>query len=371
MDAIYLDHNATAPVKPEVAAAVAEALAICGNPSSVHRYGRAARNRVEEARERVAALVEAKAEAVIFTSGGSESNALALATGTGRRLLVGATEHDSILKAAKGATRVPVDASGIVIRERLEALLADSALTLVSIQLANSETGVLQPIAELSAIVHAAGGLLHVDAAQASGRIPIDLPALGADLLTLSAHKMGGPQGIGALILAADLAPRPILAGGGQERGWRSGTENMPGIVGFGRAAELVLGDLARAGDLALMRDRLEGRVLSMAPAAPIYGMSAPRLPNTSCIGMPGVGSETQVMAFDLAGIAVSAGSACSSGKMRRSEVLQAMGATPQEAGSAIRVSLGWTSTSQEVERFCDAWAGIYDRLASGRRAIA
>ena len=372
MDAIYLDHNATAPVKPEVAAAVSEALAICGNPSSIHRFGRAARNRVEEARERVAALAGAKAEAVIFTSGGSEANALALAAGTGRRLLIGATEHDSILKAGSGAARVPVDASGIVIRERLQALLADSVPTLVSIQLANSETGVLQPIAELSAIVHAAGGLLHVDAAQACGRIAIDLPALGADLLTLSAHKMGGPQGIGALILVADLTPRPIIPGGGQERGWRSGTQNVPGIAGFGRAAELVPGDLARAGDLARLRDRVERRVQAIAPEAPVFGRSAPRLPNTSCIGMPGVGSETQVIAFDLAGIAVSAGSACSSGKMRRSEVLEAMGATPHEAGSAIRVSLGWTSSAEEVERFCEAWAGIYERLASGRgRAIA
>ena len=371
--AIYLDHNATAPVKPEVAAAVAEALTVCGNPSSAHRFGRAARRRMEDARESVAALAGAKAESVIFTSGGSEANALALAVGVGRRLLVGATEHDSVLKAAIGAIRIPVESSGLVRRERLEELLAGPAQALVSIQLANSETGVLQPIPELAAIVHAAGGLLHVDAAQASGRIAIDVPALGADLLTLSAHKMGGPQGIGALIVAGDLAPQPIIRGGGQERGWRAGTENMPGIAGFGCAADLAIRDLNSAVDIAALRDRIERRMLAVAPDAPIYGMDAPRLPNTSCIGMPGVDSETQVMSFDLAGIAISAGSACSSGKLRRSGVLEAMGADPQESGSAIRVSLGWTTTAEEADRFCDAWAAIYRRLATGgvRRAIA
>jgi cysteine desulfurase len=373
MDAIYLDHNATAPVKPEVASAIAEALAVCGNPSSVHRFGRAARRRIEDARERIAALAGARPESVIFTSGGSEANALALAAGADRRLLVGATEHDSVLKAAPEAPRVPVDGAGLILRERLKALLAEAGPALVSIQLANSETGVLQPIPELSQAVHEAGGLLHVDAAQASGRIEIDMPSLGADLLTLSAHKMGGPQGVGALILAADLPPRPIIRGGGQERGWRSGTENLPGIVGFGRAAELALRDLGRAVELAALREGIERRVLALAPQAPIYGMGSPRLPNTSCIGMPGVDSETQVMAFDLAGIAVSAGSACSSGKLRRSGVLEAMGVQPREAGSAIRVSLGWTSTAEEADRFVDAWAEIYRRLAVGRsrRAMA
>ena len=366
--AIYLDHNATAPVKPEVAAAVAEALAECGNPSSVHRFGRLARRRVEDARERVAALVGARPDAVIFTSGGSEANALALGLRSGRPILVGATEHDSILKAAPQAERIPVDAGGIIRRDALQRMLerADGP-ALVSIQLANNETGVIQPIPELADIVHAAGGLLHVDAAQGPGRIPVDANALGADALTLSAHKMGGPQGVGALVLLADLAPVPVIRGGGQERGWRAGTENAPGIAGFGRAAELALMDLERAAAVAALRDGLERRILGLAPAAAIHGSGSPRLPNTSCIGMPGIDSETQVMSFDLAGIAVSAGSACSSGKLRRSGVLDAMGAGTEQTGSAIRVSLGPSTRPEEIERFCDAWAALYGRVGAGR----
>jgi cysteine desulfurase len=365
--AIYLDHNATAPVKPEAAAVMVEALAELGNPSSVHRFGRLARRRIEDARERVAALIGAKPEAVIFTSGGSEANSLALGLAREGPVLVGATEHDSILNAAPGAKRIPVDAGGILVAEALRQMLAAAqGPALVSIQLANNETGVLQPIRELAAIVHEAGGLLHVDAAQAPGRIPVDAAALDADAITLSAHKMGGPQGVGALVLLPELAPTPLLRGGGQERGWRAGTENLPGIVGFGRAAELAAGDLAKAADVAALRDRLEERILGFAPAALVHGRSSPRLPNTSCIGMSGVASETQVMGFDLAGIAVSAGSACSSGKLRRSGVLEAMGVGMEAAGSAIRVSLGPGTTAEEIDRFCEVWVELYRRLAAG-----
>jgi cysteine desulfurase len=229
---------------------------------------------------------------------------------------------------------------------------------------------VIQPISELAEIVHASGGLLHTDAAQAPGRIPVECAALGADAVTLSAHKMGGPQGTGALILLADLSPMPIIRGGGQERGWRAGTENLPGIVGFGRAAELARYDLDCAAPMRELRDWLERRILRIAPSARVHGSSSPRLPNTSCIGMPGVESETQVMAFDLAGIAVSAGSACSSGKIRRSGVLEAMGAAA-DAGSAIRVSLGQTTTAAEIERFCETWAALYRRLGSEQAARA
>lgn len=366
--AVYLDHNATTPVKPEVAAAMAEALAECGNPSSVHRFGRLARRRVEDARDRVAALVRVKPEAVIFTSGGSEANALALVLGSGRPILVGATEHDSILKPAPDAARVPVRGDGIIDRVRLQELLATAAgPPFVSIQLANNETGVIQPIAELAGLVHLAGGLLHVDAAQALGRVAVDAALLGADAMTLSAHKMGGPQGVGALIVRADLAPAPIIRGGGQERGWRAGTENLPGIVGFGRAAELALADLARAAEIAKLRDAMERQLLQVAPAAQVHGGSSPRLPNTSCLGMPGIDAETQVMGFDLAGIAVSAGSACSSGKLRRSGVLEAMGVSPEEADCAIRVSLGWITAAAEIDRFCGAWAALYLRLGRDR----
>jgi cysteine desulfurase len=372
--AIYLDHNATAPVKPEAAAAMAEALAECGNPSSVHRFGRLARRRVEDARDRVAALVGVKPENVIFTSGGSEANALAVALASSRPNLVGATEHDSILKAALDARRVPVRGDGLIDQEQLQALLAEAGEpAFVSIQLANNETGVIQPIAALAALVHAAGGLIHVDAAQAPGRIPVDARALGADALTLSAHKMGGPQGIGALILLADLAPVPIIRGGGQERGWRAGTENLPGIVGFGVAAELAVVDLIRAAKISELRDSMERRLARIAADVPIHGSSSPRLPNTCCIGMAGVGSETQVVAFDLTGIAVSAGSACSSGKLRRSGVLTAMGVAPEDADCAIRVSLGRDTTAAEIDRFCETWSALYHRLAHqrSRRASA
>ena len=365
---IYLDHNASAPVKPEVAATMAEALADRGNPSSVHRFGRVARRRVEDARERVAALVGAGPEAVIFTSGGSEANALALSLAGGRPALVGATEHDSILKAAPQAARVPVDGNGIIRGAALRTLLEQAGgPAFVSIQLANNETGVIQPIVELAEMVHGTGGFLHVDAAQAPGRIGLDAAALGADAITLSAHKIGGPQGVGALVLLAGLAPAPLIRGGGQERGWRAGTEHVPGIAGFGRSAELAAHDLQRAPELEALRDSLERRILELAPAAIVYGSASPRLPNTSCIGMPGVDSETQVVSFDLAGIAVSAGSACSSGKLRRSGVLEAMGAGPEEAGSAVRVSLGPSTGAAELDRFCEAWAALYRRLGAGR----
>ncbi len=369
---VYLDHNATVPVKPEVAAVIAEALAECGNPSSVHRFGRRSRRLLEDARDQVAALIGVSPGAVIFTSGGSEANALALALASGRPMLLGATEHDSVLKAAPDAARVPVDSGGLILADALRELLASAgAPAFVSIQLANNETGVIQPIPELADIVHAAGGLLHTDAAQAPGRIPVECAALGADLVTLSAHKMGGPQGAGALILLADLSPMPIIRGGGQERGWRAGTENLPGIVGFGRAAELARYDLDRAAPVRELRDRLERRILRLAPSARVHGSSSPRLPNTSCIGMPGVESEAQVMALDLAGIAVSAGSACSSGKLRRSGVLEAMGVAPADAGSAIRASLGQATTAAEIERFCKTWAALYRRLGSDQAVRA
>jgi cysteine desulfurase len=369
---IYLDHNATAPVKPAAAAAMAAALKEFGNPSSVHRFGRLARRKVEEARERIAALVGAAPAALVFTSGGSEANALALAAAGARPTLVGSTEHDSVVKAAPQARAVPVLPSGVTDLDALRLLLKDSQGPFVSIMLANNETGVLQPTPEIARLVHEAGGLLHVDAAQAIGRLAVDMAALGADLLTVSAHKMGGPQGVGALAVSDRLAPSPIVRGGGQERGWRAGTENVPGIVGFAAAAEEAAADLARVEDLRGLRDGLERRVRSLAPGARAFGAEVPRLANTSCLLMPGAASETQVVAFDLAGIAVSAGSACSSGRVRRSAVLDAMGVAPQEAECAIRVSLGWSTTAEDVDRFVECWLRLFRRLGSGQgRALA
>jgi cysteine desulfurase len=373
--AVYLDYNATAPVRPEAAAAVADALGLTGNASSVHRFGRLARRKLEDAREAVAALVGAPAERVVFTSGGTEANNLAL-TGAGRaRRLVSAGEHDSVLNAAAagvegGAERIPLGRDGVVDLDALEARLGeDSRPALVSVMLANNETGVIQPVARAAETAHCRGALVHCDAVQGAGKIPVDMTALGVDLLSLSAHKLGGPQGVGALIVAEGIELAPLMLGGGQERRHRAGTENLPGIAGFGAAAECALAGLERMAGLAELRDRLERRLRARAPEIEIYGAGAPRLPNTSCFGTPGLAAEIQVMALDLAGIAVSAGAACSSGKVAPSHVLGAMGASEAEAGSAIRVSLGWDSGAAGIERFLEAWSALYSRSARGTSA--
>ena len=361
----YLDWNATAPLRPEVMGAMAEALQRTGNPSSVHRWGREARQAIERARAQVAALVGAAAAEVIFTSGGTEANHLALRGVNGRRILVSAVEHDSIREAVPEATVIPVMPSGVVDLAALEALLAtDARPALVSIMLANNETGAIQPIAEGVRIAQAHGALFHCDAIQGAGKIPLDFAALGADLISISAHKLGGPQGVGALVVREGVPLGGLQRGGGQERGRRAGTENLPGIVGFGVAAAT-----AREGDpstvIAPLRDAAQAALTAVAPDAPVFAMDAPRLPNTLCIGMLGVPASTQVMALDLAGVMVSAGAACSSGKVRRSHVLTAMGASTEEAESAIRVSLGWSTTADEIGRLVDAWTALYRRTRS------
>jgi cysteine desulfurase len=314
----YLDHNATTPVRPEVVAAVAEALALGGNPSSVHARGRAARRAVEAARREVASLVGAGEAEIVFVSGGSEANQLAL-KGTGReRIIVSAIEHDSVLRANPGAELIPVTGDGLVDCAALAAMLADDTRpALVSVMYANNETGVLQPFAEIAALAHANGALLHCDAIQGAGKLPLDRARLGADLISLSAHKLGGPPGVGALVVAPGIALRPVQTGGGQERGRRAGTENVAGIAGFGRACTLAAAEIADYAGLAELRDVAERRLRALAPEARIFGAAAPRLPNTLCITMPGVSAETQIMALDLAGVMVSAGAACSSGKIR------------------------------------------------------
>jgi len=365
---VYLDYNATAPLRPEAAAAIARALEVTGNPSSVHRFGRAARRIVEDAREAVAALVGAAPGGVIFTSGGTEANNLALAGCGRRRLLVSAGEHDSVLQAAPDAVRVPLTAAGTVDLAALEALLGEAAGdALVSVQLANNETGVIQPIAAVADCAPRHGALVHCDAVQAGGRIPVELGALGADLLSLSAHKIGGPQGVGALILAGDLELAPLLRGGGQERRRRAGTENVAGIAGFAAAARAAARDLPRQAALAALRDRLEAGVRGLAPEAVVLGAESPRLANTSCIAVAGLSAETQVMALDLAGVAVSSGAACSSGKVAPSRVLAAMGVDPALADAAIRVSLGWASEPSDIDHFLDAWGSLYSGSAAAR----
>ncbi|HEX3916460.1 MAG TPA: cysteine desulfurase family protein [Caulobacteraceae bacterium] len=368
---VYLDYNATAPVRPEAAAAVARALEIGGNPSSVHAAGRAARAIVESARADVARLVGALPASVVFTSGGTEANALAIESAVRagfERIIVGATEHDAVLEGAR-ATGLPleiwpVDARGVADLDWLAGRLAPR--TLVCLMLANNETGVLQPVAEASALVREAGGWLHADAVQAAGKIAIDFKALGADTLALSAHKIGGPQGVGALVAGSRATLSRRLHGGGQERGRRAGTENVPGIAGFGAAAKLA--DLAEMAAQAAWRDAMAAQ--AMQAGAVVLGEGAARLPQTLCFAAEGFGSELQVMGLDLAGVMVSAGAACSSGKVKPSRVIEAMGRADL-APSAIRISGGWASTAADWARTGEAWTELFIRHQARRRASA
>ncbi|WP_086464985.1 cysteine desulfurase family protein [Oceanibaculum nanhaiense] len=359
----YLDHNATTPVRPEAMQAVLAAMQEGGNPSSVHAAGRTARKRLEQARREVAALIGGDPAGLVFTSGGTEANALAL-LGSGRpRILYSAIEHDSVRAVHPQAEPVPVTSDGVLDLGALDALLAsDSRPAIISLMLANNETGILQPVTEAREIARRHGALIHCDAIQAAGKLPLDVTALGVDLMSLSGHKIGGPPGVGALYIRPGLDLAAIQRGGGQERRLRGGTENLPGIAGFGAAAR-VAADIDRVQALAVWRDALEAGVLAATPQAVIVGQDMPRLPNTSCIALPGMKAENIVMALDLAGVAVSAGSACSSGKVTASHVLAAMGLPPGIAGGAIRVSFGWTSMAADVDAFLAAWSQTARRL--------
>jgi cysteine desulfurase len=335
------------------------ALEDCGNPSSVHGFGRRARQRVEEARGALAALLGAKIENIVFTAGGTEANALMLANRGERRLIVSAIEHDSILKPAAGSATINVDRDGVADLDHLRSLLAaDAGPTLVSLMLANNETGVIQPVAEAAAIAHAHGALLHVDAAQAVGRMAVSLEALGADFVTVSGHKFGAPQGVGALIARDTPRIVPLLQGGGQERNRRAGTENVPAIAGLGAAIAAL--EPTDAAPIASLRDSLQQRLVAAHSSAIVFGAKVPRLPNTLCFAAGDKSAETLVMALDLAGIAISAGSACSSGKVKASHVVTAMGFDRDVASRAIRVSLGRDNTAADVDAFFSAWERIH-----------
>jgi cysteine desulfurase len=377
-DRIYLDWNATTPLRTEARQAMQAAWEVSGNPSSVHAEGRRARRLVEEARATIAAAVGASPRNLVFTSGGTEANALALTPGLRRgsglpveRLLVSAIEHASVLSggrfSAEAIERIGVDRSGLLDLDRLRALLADGRPALVSVMLANNETGAIQPVREAADIIHQAGGLLHVDAIQAFAKIPLDINALGADLATFSAHKIGGPKGVGALILADDVVGlEPVLRGGGQELGRRAGTENVAGIAGFGAAAKAAMSTLeCDATRLKALRSELESG-LRRTPGLIVFAGEVPRLPNTVLFTIPGLRAETAVIGFDLAGIAVSSGSACSSGKVQPSHVLEAMGFSPDLAQGAVRLSLGWSTSSQDIDRCLEAWRKLAGTLLRG-----
>jgi cysteine desulfurase len=383
-DRVYLDWNATTPLRPEAREAMAAAWDLSGNPSSVHAEGRQARGLVEEARATISGAVGARSRNVVFTSGGTEANALALTPGLRRgsgfpvnRLLVSAIEHASVLAGgrfpAEAIGTVGVTSAGLLDLERLRAMVEGGPPALVSVMLANNETGAVQPVAEAAEIVHSAGGLLHVDAIQAFGKIQFDINAMKADLVTLSAHKIGGPKGVGALILAEGLpGPEPLLRGGGQELGRRAGTENVAGIAGFGAAARAAMAVLERdAIRLETLRIRLENG-LRQTPDVIVFADGVARLPNTTLFTVPGMKAETAVIGFDLAGIAVSSGSACSSGKVQPSHVLEAMGFGPELAQGAVRLSLGWFTSDADIDRCLEAWRKLADTLLKGmRRNIA
>jgi cysteine desulfurase len=373
---LYFDWNATAPLRPEARAAVVAALDVIGNPSSVHAEGRAARRLVEEARESVAALVATQAGNVAFTSGGTEANILALAPARPQRgaskLLVSSVEHASVLAGGRFPSseveRLPVANTGQIDLSALRRRLAEHGVqSVVSVMLANNETGIIQPIPEVAALVHAAGGILHVDAVQGPGRIPCDINKLGADLLTLSGHKIGAPKGVGALIRRDARLPFPpaLIAGGGQERGARAGTENVLGIAGFGAAAKAALATLgAQGAHLLALRGRLEvGLKGHSPPGLVIFGGGVERLPNTTLFTVPGLKAETAVIALDLAGAAVSSGAACSSGKVQRSHVLTAMGVPAGLASGAVRISFGWSTSEAEVDGLINAWIKVSGTL--------
>ena len=360
---VYLDHNATTPVLDVARAATNDALDRLGNPSSVHRFGAGARQILDHARDQVAKLVGAKTSTVIFTSGGTEANNLAI-LGADRPVIVSATEHDSVFAPSrntiKGVTVAPVDGDGVIDLGALDTILATRPGALVSLMLANNETGVCQPIREAAALAREFGALLHCDAVQGPGKLPLDFDALGVDMLTVSAHKFGGPMGTGALVVRKGLTLSAQQLGGGQEGYSRAGTQNIPGIAGFGAAAQWWIESDTDLPAVMKLRDRLE--LACREFGSTVFGAEAVRLPNTSCLTMPGVSSETQVMAFDLDGIAVSAGSACSSGKVGPSHVLAAMGVVPELAASAVRVSLGWDTREEDIELFVGAWAALYRR---------
>ncbi|MBR1363980.1 MULTISPECIES: cysteine desulfurase family protein [Bradyrhizobium] len=372
---VYLDWNATTPLRAEARRAMLAAWDLVGNPSSVHAEGREARRLIEEARATLAVAVGALPRNVVFTSAGTEANALALSPGLRRssggpveRLLVSAVEHASVLAGGRFAADkiglIPVTRSGVVDLDHLRSLLRDGAPALVSVMAANNETGALQPVAEVARIVHEAGGFLHVDAIQALGKIPFEINAMGADLATFSAHKVGGPKGVGALVVAEGLTGlEPLLRGGGQELNRRAGTENVAGIAGFGAAVKAALQTLSEdAEQVATLRNRLENGIRGIAGAT-IFSDEVKRLPNTVLFTAPGLKAETAVIGFDLEGIAVSSGSACSSGKVQPSHVLSAMGYDPAVAQGAVRLSLGWSTEPDDINRALEAWRKLGNTL--------
>jgi len=373
---IYLDFNAGAPMRTSVRESMIEALDDTGNASSVHSHGRRARGRIEAAREDVARLCGVRARAVTFVSGGTEANVMALtpvwqdqgAPVYLDKLFMSAVEHPSVMTGGRFPVAdqavVPVDTNGVILPEALKQVVKDADPSLISVMAANNETGVIQPLAEIGAIAQEHGHFFHVDAVQAAGRMPIDLDSWQADAVTLSAHKIGGPQGIGALVVRSTArVPAPLMIGGGQENWRRGGTENVAAVAGFGAAAREALEETGDTRHLLELKTRMEAGLRRICPSTMIFGEDAERLANTTCFAVPGISAETALIAFDLERVSVSSGSACSSGKVSVSHVLTAMGVNEDLARCALRISLGWNTSGTDIERLLDVWPKIVDRL--------
>ncbi len=363
MKKIYLDHNATTPIRPEVLDRVTKTMGEVGNASSVHHFGREARKIVETARDQVADLCQVDSDQVIFTSGATESINTVLSGYRDKPVLISAIEHPAVLAAAPHAIKIPVTSDGVVDMDAYKSLLEEHKPALVSVMLVNSETGVIQPVPEMAKMAHDAGALFHTDAVQGAGRIDISMKKLGVDYMSLSAHKFAGPQGVGALIKRDGLDTPKFMLGGGQEKNCRAGTHNTAGIAGMGLAAKLAKENMKHYADLTTMRDEMENQIRQLTNKTIIYGESAPRVGNTTNVGLPNMPAQTQMMALDLDGIAVSSGSACSSGAFKPSHVLTAMGASDEEAKSALRISLGWNTKQSDINAFLESYKKIIERI--------
>jgi len=359
---LYLDHNATAPMRPEIRDLVIEIMQNVGNGSSVHAYGRNARKHIETARGQVADLCAVSPDQVTFTSGATESINTVLCGYTDKRVLVSSIEHPAVLQSAPHAVHIPVTSDGIIDLNALEKELKASPTALICLMLVNSETGVIQPVEQAAKLAHEHDALLMVDAVQGAGRIDISLPKLGADYMAISAHKMAGPQGVGALITKSGLETPRLMRGGGQEKNCRAGTHNTAGIAGMGLAAEIAKTQMVHYVEITKLRDDMEAQIRQITNKVTIYGDNAPRVGNTSNIGLAGMPAQTQMMALDLDGIAVSSGSACSSGSFKPSHVLTAMGASEADAKSALRISMGWNTTKADIDAFLQSYKKIINR---------
>ncbi len=360
----YLDYNATAPARHEVIDIMVKVMREAGNASASHMAGRHARKYVENAREQVATLIDSSPKNITFNSGATEANNTVLSAFKGKRVLVSAIEHPSILKNAPHSELISVTSDGIIDLSILETLInTKEPPALICVMLVNNKTGVIQPLKNIVRLAKTVGAFVLCDAAQGAGRIALNFEDLEVDFMSLSSHKIAGPHGVGALVIRKGLELPPLLVGGGQENELRAGTLNVAGIAGFGLAAQKAKGELERYQRLSLLRDKMETNIQGQAPEAIIYGQKAPRVPNTSYIGLPGLPADEQLMALDMAKIAVSAGSSCTSGTVQPSHVLQAMGASDEEARCAIRISMGWCTQEDDIDRFLEIWSKIYTRF--------